>query len=337
MTDSESGNTPAAESVEKRGRLHNVLVGILLGIGALLALLTAVGYLGRLWWRFDLVAHFRLQYLVCLLGAAVGLAALRRFRLAGVCLLVSVANLAAVAPLYLGSPAALDDVPVEERVRLRALSLNLHEANRNHEAVRALVRDEQPDLLLLMEYTERWFEDLVDLTDIYPHVIARPQGGPFGIALFSAHPFESADIEFIGEEPHPTVVARITIGDAPLTVIGTHPRPPLGAEASRLRNEQLADLADRAGQIAPPLLLLGDLNITRFSPYFRRLLAHSSLRDSAVGFGYQPTWPTYAPPLLIPIDHALVSEGVGILDRRVGPHVGSDHYPLIIDFELAPR
>ncbi len=337
MTDTEPGGKPATQSAENRGRLHNVLVGILLGLGALLTLLTAVGHLGHIWWRFDLAAHFRFQYLVGLLGVTVGLGALRRFRLAGACLLVSVVNLVAVAPLYLGSPAVLDDVPADVRVRLRVLSLNLHEANRDHEAVRALIRDEQPDLLLLMEYTDRWFEDLIDLTEVYPHVIARPQSGPFGIALFSAHPFESADIAFIGEQPHPSVVARITVGDTPLTVIGTHPKPPLGAEASRLRNAQLAALAARAEQIRPPLLLLGDLNITRFSPHFRRLLARSGLRDSAVGFSYQPTWPTYAPPILIPIDHALYSEGIGILDRRVGPHVGSDHYPLIIDFELGPR
>jgi endonuclease/exonuclease/phosphatase (EEP) superfamily protein YafD len=38
----------------------------------------------------------------------------------------------------------------------------------------------------------------------------------------------------------------------------------------------------------------------------------------------------------IPLDHCLVSPELAVVDRRRGPHVGSDHLPLLIEIQL-PR
>jgi len=39
--------------------------------------------------------------------------------------------------------------------------------------------------------------------------------------------------------------------------------------------------------------------------------------------------------LRIPLDNCLVSEEVAVAGRRVGPDIGSDHLPLVVDFALA--
>jgi endonuclease/exonuclease/phosphatase (EEP) superfamily protein YafD len=49
------------------------------------------------------------------------------------------------------------------------------------------------------------------------------------------------------------------------------------------------------------------------------------------------TYPSPLPwPLRIPIDHALVSPELAGAVRRTGPHLGSDHRPLLIELPL-PR
>ncbi|MBW1762831.1 MAG: hypothetical protein JRJ64_15305 [Deltaproteobacteria bacterium] len=69
--------------------------------------------------------------------------------------------------------------------------------------------------------------------------------------------------------------------------------------------------------------------------HFRRLLKRTGLRDSSQGRGVQPTWPTHNPLLRIPIDHCLHSEGIHVVQKKIGPAVGSDHYPVIVDFTMA--
>lgn len=95
-----------------------------------------------------------------------------------------------------------------------------------------------------------------------------------------------------------------------------------------------AQLPRYVHRAASPVLLLGDLNVSPWSPYFRRLLRESGLRDSSQGRGVRPTWPTFNPLMLIPIDHCLYSPGIAIVNRQTGPHVGSDHFPVIVDFVI---
>ena len=80
-------------------------------------------------------------------------------------------------------------------------------------------------------------------------------------------------------------------------------------------------------------MLVGDLNCTSWTPAFAELERISGLRDSRKGFGVQPTWPSNLPGLRIPIDHFLVSPSLAVRNRFVGPAVGSDHFPVVIELE----
>jgi endonuclease/exonuclease/phosphatase (EEP) superfamily protein YafD len=81
-------------------------------------------------------------------------------------------------------------------------------------------------------------------------------------------------------------------------------------------------------------MVLGDLNLSPWSPYFGDLLSSAGLRDSREGFGIQASWPTAVPLLRVPIDHVLYSPEVVINHRQIGPDVGSDHLPVVVDFSL---
>jgi endonuclease/exonuclease/phosphatase (EEP) superfamily protein YafD len=116
-----------------------------------------------------------------------------------------------------------------------------------------------------------------------------------------------------------------------LTVVASHPVPPISATNTSLRNQQVMELSRFLAGTEGPTILMADLNMTPWSPTFETLLDQSGLHNTGLGWGLQATWPAGVFLLRVPIDHVLVSPGVMVLNRMIGPHLGSDHLPVIID------
>ena len=83
-----------------------------------------------------------------------------------------------------------------------------------------------------------------------------------------------------------------------------------------------------------PALLIGDLNTTPWSSHFTQVGSDSGLKNSMKGFGFQPSWPVNHCFLRIPLDHVLHSPEITIHNRMIGGEVGSDHFPVIVDFSM---
>lgn len=144
----------------------------------------------------------------------------------------------------------------------------------------------------------------------------------------------STQAEYFGDAEVPSIVAEIMLNNRKMTLIATHPLPPGGAAYSSYRNEQLDKVASKIAVIQGSVLLLGDLNVTPWSYYYRKFIKASGLQDSAQGRSIDPTWPSFSPLLWIQIDHCFYSGEFVIRARKVGGYVGSDHYPVIVDFAL---
>lgn len=306
------------------------------GIAVLAMLPTFLAGTAGWWWLGDLFCHFRVQYVCVLLPLSVLYAARRRWRMTAALAAVLAVNVALIAPLYFGgSPSTAGGAPV------RLLSANVFVGNGNTQPIIELVREERPELFLAIEVDPRWLSALDAIKDDYPYVISamRNQGyggfDPFGMALFSHKPATVSEVRRVGVQGLPVILAEFDLdGGASLTVIGTHPYPPVRRECAAVRDEYIAGVADIAASVEGPCVVLGDLNTTSWSPVFTRLVKRSGLRDSRHGFGIQPTWPDGNRLLRIPIDHALVSGEITVVDRRVGPSIGSDHRPLIIELGI---
>jgi endonuclease/exonuclease/phosphatase (EEP) superfamily protein YafD len=117
-------------------------------------------------------------------------------------------------------------------------------------------------------------------------------------------------------------------------LLATHPVPPVGAEYTELRNRQLTEISTFLADSFGPVILVGDLNTTPWSPAFKDLLQVTGLQNSMKGFGIQPSWPSFIPPLWIPLDHLLHSPDLSIQTRKAGPDIGSDHFPLEVTIQM---
>ncbi len=298
--------------------------------GIFLAAAALLGYLGRFWWFADNLSHFRVQYAAGLALVAVILFLLRRREAAGWFLLVALINLAEVLPYWFHGPAEAADPGTFSR----AILMNVNSRSGDPGRVAETIRHYDPDLVVLEEVTDGWLETLEGALAGYPHRETSPRSDNFGIALYSRFAFLDSGVVFPGESKVPSILADLEGPGGRFRLIAAHPLPPISRGYADARNRQLRALADLVRESKDPVLLLGDLNATPWSTHFRRLLRRSGLSDSLRGAGLQPSWPTFQPLLRIPIDHCLYSPRIRIVRRRLGPAIGSDHFPLIVDFEI---
>lgn len=276
----------------------------------------------------ELFSHFRLQYFVISVFLLAVFTFLRHYIYIGSLTIVAVFNATFVLPWYFAEPATIAGEP------LKLLHANVYSSNAEYELLIDLVAAEGPDMIFLQEMTPEWVAGAASLLEDYPYAYAEPRIDNFGVAAFSKIPFDS--IQHIDSPPlgYPTILATITVDGEHLTIISSHPTIPLGQQHHGARNEQLESIVDLVEQVNGAAILLGDFNLSIWDAHLRQLEASTGLRNVREGFGILPSWPTFLPFAMIPIDHALVSNGISVVDVRTGPTIGSDHLPLIVTLSL---
>lgn len=283
-----------------------------------------LGFLSRYYWFLELFANFRVYFLFYFL-LMVFISLWKRDKwMIGLNLLLFLGVGLSLLPYF---PIRTG---VSNKKGLKFLSANVLSSNTQYDKAIDLIREENPDVVYLMEVTSAWERELKVLEKdyAYSHVVSREDN--FGVAIYSKHEF--ANLKVIGEPitKIPSYIADIKFGDEIYHFIGTHPLPPIGQEYFVMRNQQFERLNSLVKEYSGNLLLMGDLNCSSFSSNFSRLTQGTDLKDSRLGFGLQGTWTTKSSILNFAIDHCLVSKDVEILDRRVGDLLDSDHKPVII-------
>lgn len=305
-----------------------------------LILLIALGVflfslLGRFSYVAELMGNFRIWWLG-LLGVALGLAMLVRWWRWSLVLAMACgwASLGTITPwLPLPQPP-----PGEERLTI--LTFNVRGDNQRFEEVKAQIREIDPDVLIVPEFTVRWKEELAELNDVWPYQVVEPRWHGFGIALFSKRPIVASTTHQLTSDltDNPVVEAELELDGRPVRILGLHLFSPTNLPRMRLRNAQLKELPTIVRSRELPTVVAGDFNCTPWSPPLFRCLSRSGLRDSRQGFGYQASWHARMWPLFIPIDHFFLSREWHVHRRRVeDDRGGSDHLPVLIEISLAPE
>ncbi len=298
---------------------------------------TVCSVFGRWGWPFELATHFRVQYLAVLAASLVVFVSQRHSSeavVAGMCVLV---NVWPIRPLY-GHTNTRTPASGSGR-RLRLMCANVQVSNQSatsYEAMRAFIRAEQPDLIVAIEMTPPWYDLVTSLNDWRPVAVVTPWSGLFAIGIFSRLPLDHVETLSSADRSFPAAMAQVRVAGRRVTLIGAHPRAPVTPRRLRLRDHQFHQLAEAVKAQPDLVIMVGDLNITSWSPAFGDLVRETGLCDSREGFGIQPSWPVWGPPFRIPIDHCLVSSGIAVHNRRLGPSVGSDHFPVLIDLSIEP-
>ena len=311
-------------------------VGVVLTLTLLAATFCAAG--AREFWLFDLAVHFRVQYAAMGLFGFILLLAVRAPAWALLALCVSAWNAMYAAPTLVTHPVSLPHVAGEaatgEPIRLRVASINVLYSNDEYSKVADFVQREKPDAVAMSEMTAEWRRALAGLDKIYPHHYQTIGVGGRGMTFWTRLPMKDVSVLPIGVRQEPAIQATLEVQGRDVRIFAVHTTWPMAPASAGRRNQQLVLLAERARAVTLPLVVMGDMNITPFSPHFQQMLADGGLRSAADGFGWQTTWPSFFPPAGIQIDHALVNSRVSVEHFTRGATTGSDHLPIVADLVL---
>jgi endonuclease/exonuclease/phosphatase (EEP) superfamily protein YafD len=306
-------------------------VGRLAQAGCVAAALVhpVAGLMSRRSWIADLIAHFQEPALAATV-LAIGVTIRSYPRLAIALILLGAWQVVPLARYSGSSPVKPDPA---SSARLRILMANLLWDNPSHDEVIRLIRTERPDIVGLIEFTSTWRAALDEVRNEYPYRMEAPDG-PSGLALWFREPPRTLDPAVtLTTGGWPLLHASFDFAGRTRELWLVHPRAPVIPERMQAGFPELAAIAVRVRAHGGSEIVVGDLNSTDGSAHFGDLLKVSGLRDSRLGFGRQGSWPSNRPYRLA-IDHAFVSDDLAVVERRLGPNIGSDHLPLIV--ELAP-
>jgi len=287
-------------------------------------LLSLVAIASTRYWIFDLVAHFRIQYIVLLALALVLAFFVKRWGSASIIAFCIGIHGFAVYQSLKPRP----DLANSHRDSVTVITSNLQASNNDFQSHIDYLIAADADLMVFQEYTFEWDKALTKALSEYPHKVLTPLNSPFGIALFSKYPL----INGRAVELHPgsttSIIADVRLDNQILTVLGVHPPPPMSKIIHDHRNRLLSEFSEIAASSANPVVVLGDFNITPWSGHYQQFLERGKLVDARRGHALYPTWPMWFSPLLIPIDHIAVSPSIDVISIGTSRHLRSDHRSL---------
>jgi endonuclease/exonuclease/phosphatase (EEP) superfamily protein YafD len=307
----------------------------------LLAILLVVLSIGKLFfWAFplELLTHFQIYYLwlSVALSSIVTICwwrnKLRDRVLFLLVLFILALNLFDIYPWYLSrtniAPFGSD--------RLKLMSFNINVENTQTAAVVQSIRSVNPDLVMVIEVTPPMMASInAELNSILPYNFRSPGGG---LGILSKLPLQSPRGEKFAGSDATNLVTTIVYQNKAIKIIGTHPLVPIKPDRFVKRNQHLQAIGNYLTNTQETVILLGDFNLTPWSPYYRQLISKTGLHNTRLGFGILPTWirpathvkyPAWLIPLVnIPIDHIFVSKDIKVVRTYVSESGNSDHAPI---------
>jgi endonuclease/exonuclease/phosphatase (EEP) superfamily protein YafD len=315
----------------------------------LLAIALAILTLGKfLFWSFplELLTHFQVHYLlltIALISISIWLRRSQKIKSQAtlfILLFALAVNIIELGTWYFPEKRIAPSSPNI----LRVMSFNINVDNVDANRTVGSIKFVDPDLILIIEVDPVMKNKIeTSIGDLFPYSFRSPGGG---MAVFSKLPLtDSSGKKFSGSNDT-NLVTHIKYRNRQIQIIGTHPLVPVKANLFVRRNLHLNSIATHLARESQPTILMGDFNLTPWSPYYRQFIDRTKLHNTRLGFGILPTWirPStninrsqllLLPILNIPIDHIFVSKDFTVARTYTGDNGNSDHAPIISELVIS--
>ncbi|MEM1054117.1 MAG: endonuclease/exonuclease/phosphatase family protein [Bacteroidota bacterium] len=224
--------------------------------------------------------------------------------------------------------------------RVRLVISNVLMQNREGERWLGVVREAEPDVLAAVETDAWWAETSRQLEEDLPHAVEVPQDDTYGMLVRTRFPILDFEVHHYIEDTVPSLHLTLELDSGePLKLVLLHPRPPrpdIGQD-SRLRDAELVLAGREVATFDAPTIVAGDLNDVAWSYTTSLFQKLSGLLDPRIGRGLFSTFHADHRWLRYPLDHVFHSDDLALVELRRLDHVGSDHFPMLIELVVDPE
>lgn len=219
----------------------------------------------------------------------------------------------------------------------KLLVCNVYQDNRDARKCLECIRQNDPDIIILVETDQWWKDQLSPLDKIYPHCVAKPLDNTYGMLLYSRYELIDPMVKYLVEEGIPSIHTRVKLlsGDV-FHLYSVHPQPPVPQENPRSteRDAELLMVAKQAKDCKLPVVVAGDLNDVAWSYTTELFMKTSGLLDPRRGRGFFNTFHAYHWFLRWPLDHIFCSKHFQLNNLKRLKPMGSDHFPILVELTL---
>jgi endonuclease/exonuclease/phosphatase (EEP) superfamily protein YafD len=220
---------------------------------------------------------------------------------------------------------------------LSILISNVYMENRCAKALRGIISENDPDIMLFVETDGWWEQALCYLKAGYPHTAQCIQDNTYGMLLYSRLELRNTKVQFLVQDDVPSISAEVRLSSGhSIQLRCLHPRPPAPQENDRSteRDAELLLVAKELCRCDDPSIVAGDLNDVAWSRTNNLFQRISGLLDPRVGRGFFSTFNAKWPLLRFPLDHVFCSKQFRVLAFKVLRDCGSDHFPVFARLSL---
>ena len=180
-----------------------------------------------------------------------------------------------------------------------------------------------------------WEKNVEIVLKEYPCYEEGRRGNDFGIAVYSKHKFVKVETKNYIDDMHPSILADFDINGKKVSVLMSHPVPPLPNQARFERRNEQYELIKQEIDALPNenIILVGDLNSTVYSPNFK-LVQSDKMKDARSGFGLNNSWNAFIPIFRTNIDQCWVSKKIKVTNFYRGDDIKSDHFPIVAELKI---
>ncbi len=293
------------------------------------------------WWPGDrllpirMVNYFMPWLLVSLIPGLLAAGLTHRYRLLALLAAPTLLIGLTYAPLFLPrSPTVL-----AAKTPLKVMSYNVLAWNRNIPATAAVIRQEQPDIVLLQEVAP-WLAPQLqnELTNLYAdekmYIVYEPTIGQVIISRYPLTPLKPSYTQGRVQK------ALVDTPAGQITVWNVHPDAP---DAWSRQQRQISALAEAIAGVDSPLIVGGDFNTTDSSEAYRLISQYLDNAHWQAGWGFGFSFPADGRRIkglrvitpVVRIDHIFYSHHFFARSASTLPDSGgSDHRPIVAELSV---